>query len=43
MISPHDDSIELVAPNYEEWRAQFVAERDRVHRALAIHGLESRL
>ena len=31
MVSPHDDSIELVA------------ERDRVHRALAIHGLESRL
>ena len=33
MVSPHDDSIELVAPNYEEWRARFVAERDRVHRA----------
>ena len=43
MVSPHDDSIELVAPNYEEWRARFVAERDRVHRALAIHDLESRL
>ena len=30
MVNPHDDPIELVEPKYEEWRAQFEAERSRL-------------
>jgi GrpB-like predicted nucleotidyltransferase (UPF0157 family) len=43
MVSPHDNSIELVAPRHDEWRARFVAERDRIHRVLATYALENRL
>jgi GrpB-like predicted nucleotidyltransferase (UPF0157 family) len=43
MVSPHDDSIELVDSRYDEWQERFVAERDRIRYALARHGLEDQL
>ncbi len=39
MVSPHDDPIELVTSRYEEWRAAFGRERERVVSALCRQDL----
>lgn len=39
MVDPHDDPIELVPSRFDEWRAAFEAERDRVRRVLGSAGL----
>lgn len=39
MVDIHDDPLELVPSRYDEWRAAFEAERDRIRRGLADTGL----
>lgn len=40
MVDPHADPIELVSSRFDEWRAAFQAERDRVRRALGSADLD---
>lgn len=41
MVNPHEDPIELVAPRYEQWRAAFERERERVASALDRQGVQT--